>query len=107
MIEMGGATPEEAKAAADRLVRVAAEGTVDAKAVPAGPEARSLWRVPGGGARPARPTPHKPPPWPGRGGTPRPPPRRRPGRPHARQPARVAGLGGHRRPARAARHLPA
>ena len=65
MVEMGGATPEEAKAAADRLVADAAEGTVDAMAVPPGPQARALWRIREDGAGLAGRTPDNQPAWPG------------------------------------------
>jgi FAD/FMN-containing dehydrogenase/Fe-S oxidoreductase len=65
MVEMGGATPQEAKAAADRLVAAAAEGTVDAMAVPAGAQARSLWRIREDGAGLAGRTPDNKPAWPG------------------------------------------
>ncbi len=65
MVEMGGSTPQEAKAAADRLVRDAAEGTVDAIAVEAGPQARSLWRIREDGAGLAGRTPDNQPAWPG------------------------------------------
>jgi FAD/FMN-containing dehydrogenase/Fe-S oxidoreductase len=65
MVEMGGATPAEAKAAADRLVAAAASGTVDAKAVAAGAEARSLWRIREDGAGLAGRTPDNKPAWPG------------------------------------------
>ncbi|HSP37413.1 MAG TPA: FAD-binding and (Fe-S)-binding domain-containing protein [Frankiaceae bacterium] len=65
MVEMGGATPEEAKAAADRLVEAARDGAVDAKSVAAGPEARSLWRIREDGAGLAGRTPDNQPAWPG------------------------------------------
>jgi FAD/FMN-containing dehydrogenase/Fe-S oxidoreductase len=64
MVEMGGATPAEAKAAADRLV-AAASGTVDATAVAAGGQARALWRIREDGAGLAGRTPDNAPAWPG------------------------------------------
>ncbi|WP_281064059.1 FAD-linked oxidase C-terminal domain-containing protein [Arthrobacter terrae] len=48
MVEVGGATSEEAMAAAEKVVLVA--GPVDAMVLPAGPEAKRLWQIRADGA---------------------------------------------------------